>query len=155
MSDPAFAGHCLSCGNPTYGQAECDACSNWNGLYPCPECQNDIPHEECRNDEQPKRCLDHMDKDELYEEAVQLTDCNIKLAWEIRELKSEIEENNSCIRYKEAHIAELEAQSSHRADLIKDSLRIIERQRILIEAYAKEERIRLIEAGITEALWKV
>lgn len=28
MFDPALSGHCLICGGTTYGQSECDRCSD-------------------------------------------------------------------------------------------------------------------------------
>ena len=66
------SGHCLICGKSVAGQSHCDACSDAPDVYMCPECLNDVDSADCRNEDEPKSCLDHMDKDELYDECKRL-----------------------------------------------------------------------------------
>lgn len=66
------AGRCLSCDGPTYDQSYCDACANeaenWDGKFLCPECE-ERESNLYLSDEPLRDCLDHMDRDDIAEEA--------------------------------------------------------------------------------------
>jgi len=116
MGEAVYSGRCLSCGAPAYDQSHCNRCEDWDGEWDCPE-SNDHTGNMVVPDEPLKDCLDHVEDEDLREyirkEGRERDAIFNKQMGErqkqMNAMHERIKELESRLRYKEAHIEELEA----------------------------------------------
>ena len=88
MRDPAFAGNCLTCNTPTYGQSHCEVCEDGAGETVCRNCGNSFTTEDELNE-----CYDHFFLVETKLQEEYLGD----LLAEVRQLRAKNEINKKTI----------------------------------------------------------
>lgn len=100
---------------------------DWDEMWDCPEC-GDHTGNMVKEDEPLKDCLDHIEDGDLREH-VRAEYAFHKRGWatkdaRIYELEKKVTELESCVRYKEGHIEELQAQIAASKQTFDDCTRI-------------------------------